>query len=117
MIKAIGLLQRKEGMTHEQFMQHWTEVHAPMAHKLKRVRRYVLNFIVGEPTRPDIPMLSEFGQIDGIAEVWYESRETYEAHKASPEGKEWHADGAKFIGRTKSFLIEEKVIIANREDK
>ena len=70
MIKTIGLLTRKDGWTHEQFMKHWVEVHAPMALKLERVRRYVLNVIISEPTRSDVPMLSGFGEIDGIAEVW-----------------------------------------------
>src|SRR5688572_4018969 len=98
MIKSIGLLRRKEGWTHEQFVKHWVEVHAPMAHELKRVRRYVLNLVVNEPTRSDVPSMMPLGNIDGIAEVWYDDMETYEAHKASPEGKEWLADAAKFIG-------------------
>jgi hypothetical protein len=31
MIKSISLLTRKAGMTHEQFMTHWVEIHAPLA--------------------------------------------------------------------------------------
>ena len=32
MIKTIGLLTRKDGWTHAQFMKHWVEIHAPLAH-------------------------------------------------------------------------------------
>lgn len=31
MIKTISLLTRKPGMTHEQFMTHRVEIHAPLA--------------------------------------------------------------------------------------
>ena len=27
MIKSLSLLVRKDGMTHEQFMKHWVEIH------------------------------------------------------------------------------------------
>ena len=36
MIKSISLLTRKPGMTHEQFIRHWGEIHAPLA-KLKNL--------------------------------------------------------------------------------
>ena len=55
MIKTVGLLTRKAGWTHQQFMKHWVEVHAPLAHGIPGLRRYVQNHIIGERTRPDIP--------------------------------------------------------------
>ena len=42
MIKSISLLTRKPGMTHEQFMTHWVETHAPLAHAVPGLRRYAL---------------------------------------------------------------------------
>jgi len=65
MIKTIGLLTRKDGWTHEQFMKHWVEVHAPLAHAVPGLRRYVQNHIRGERTRADIPATAV--EIDGIA--------------------------------------------------
>jgi uncharacterized protein (TIGR02118 family) len=41
MIKSISLLTRKLGLTHEQFMKHWFEIHAPLALKVPGIRRYV----------------------------------------------------------------------------
>ena len=35
MIKTIGLLTRKDGWSHEQFMKHWVEVHGPLAHAVR----------------------------------------------------------------------------------
>ena len=109
MIKTVGLLTRKKGLTHEDFVKHWLEVHAPLAHAVPGVRRYVQSHIVEERTRPDIP--STDVEIDGIAELWYDDRGAMERANASPEAKRLHADGALFIGRIKSFVVDEKVII------
>ena len=109
MIKSISLLTRKHGMTHEAFVKHWVEVHAPLAHAVPGLRRYVQSHIVEERTRPDIPTTDV--EIDGIAELWYDDPAAMAQAMASPEAKALHADGALFIGRIKSFTIEEKVII------
>ena len=73
MIKSLSLLTRKEGTTHEQFVRHWVEVHAPLAHAVPGLRRYVQSHIVEERTRPDIPATDV--AVDGIAELWYDDRE------------------------------------------
>jgi uncharacterized protein (TIGR02118 family) len=112
MIKSISLLTRKDGMTHEQFMKHWFEVHAPLAHAVPGVRRYVQSHIVTERKRPDIP--SHDVDVDGIAELWYDDADAMTRAHATPEAKALHADGALFIGRIKTFTVEEKVIVPRR---
>jgi uncharacterized protein (TIGR02118 family) len=57
MIKSLSLLTREDGLTREQFMKHWVEVHAPLAHRVPGLRRYVQSHIVEERTRPDIPTI------------------------------------------------------------
>ncbi len=109
MIKSISLLTRKDGLTHEQFVRHWVEIHAPLAHAVPELRRYVQSHIVEERRRPDIPALDV--EVDGIAELWYDDRESMARAMASPESKALHADGARFIGRIKSFTVEERVIV------
>jgi uncharacterized protein (TIGR02118 family) len=109
MIKSIGLLTRRDGLTHEEFVKHWFEIHAPLAHAVPGVRRYVQSHILEERTRPDIPTTDL--EIDGIAELWYDDRAAMERANASPEAKRLHADGAVFIGRIKSFVVEERVIL------
>ena len=110
MIKSVGLLTRKEGLSHQDFVKHWLDVHAPLAHAVPGVRRYVQSHIVEERTRPDIPTTDV--EIDGIAELWYDDRAAMDCANASPEAKRLHADGALFIGRIKSFVVGEKVIIS-----
>jgi len=109
MIKSISLLTRKDGMTHDQFMAHWVEIHAPLAHAVPGLRRYVQSHIVEERTRPDIPATPV--DIDGIAELWYDDRDAMARALASPEARVLHADGALFIGRIKTFTVEEHAVI------
>jgi uncharacterized protein (TIGR02118 family) len=108
-IKSISLLTRKAGMTHAQFVEHWVEVHAPLALSVPGLRRYVQSHIVEERMRPDIPATDV--DVDGIAELWYDDREVMARAHASPQAKALVADGALFIGRIKTYTIEEKVIV------
>jgi uncharacterized protein (TIGR02118 family) len=108
-IKSISLLTRRDGWTHEQFVRHWVDIHAPLAHAVPGLRRYVQSHIVAERTRPDIP--STDVEIDGIAELWYDDRESMAAALATPAARALHADGALFIGRIKTYTVEEKQII------
>lgn len=109
MIKTIGLLTRKDGWTHAQFMKHWVEVHAPLAHAVPGLRRYVQNHILGERTRADVPASAV--EIDGVAELWFDDQAALEAASRTPEMKALQADGALFIGPIKSYVVEEKFII------
>ena len=70
MIKSVSLLTRRAGLSHEEFVKHWLEVHASLAHAVPGLRRYVQSHIVGERTRPDIPTTDV--EVDGIAETWYD---------------------------------------------
>jgi uncharacterized protein (TIGR02118 family) len=109
MIKSLSLLTRKRHLSHEEFMRHWVEIHAPLAHAVPGLRRYVQNHIVDERRRTDIPTTEV--AVDGVAELWFDDLQAMQRANASPEAKRLHDDGALFIGGIKSFIIEEKVII------
>ncbi len=109
MIKTVGLLTRKKDWTHERFMKHWVEVHAPLARAVPGLRRYVQNHIRDERRRADIEMTKV--EIDGIAELWFDDQAAFERASRTPEMKALHADGALFIGGIKSYIVEEKLIV------
>ena len=111
MVKTIGLLTRKDAWTHEQFMKHWVEIHAPLALAVPGLRRYVQNHIEG---RAHAARHTETTvEIDGIAELWFDDQAALEAAARTPEMKALHADCAKFIGRIKSYVVEEKFIVGS----
>ena len=109
MIKVVSLLTRKDGISHEAFVRHWFEVHAPLAHAVPGIRRYVQSHIVGTRTRPDVAETEVV--VDGSAELWYDDPAALEAAGRTPEMKRLTDDGALFIGRIKTFVVEERVVI------
>jgi hypothetical protein len=50
-------------------------------------------------------------EVDGIAERWYKDPAAMKRANASADAKASPADGTLFIGRIKSFITEEKVVI------
>jgi len=112
MIKLHSLLTRKAGITHDEFVRHWLEIHAPLAHVVPGIRRYVQSHIAGTRSRSDIPDTDV--EVDGIAELWYDDLEASQRAAATPEMQRLTDDGALFIGRIKTYVIEEKTIIPRR---
>ena len=109
MIRRVSILTRKSELTHEEFVHHWENVHGPLALKVPGIRRYVQSHIVDEHFRSDLT--SQEDQIDGIAELWYDSLEALRESSETPEAKALYADGAKIIGKIRTFIIKEKEII------
>ena len=109
-IKRASLLQRKPGLSHEEFVKHWVEVHAPMARACPGIGRYALTIVKSASTRKDVAPYEI--QVDGIAELWFKSQADFDAYATSPATKRLRDDGATFIGREIDFVTEEKVIIS-----
>ncbi|MDY6764657.1 MAG: EthD family reductase, partial [Halobacteria archaeon] len=60
--KHSAFLVRKDGMTHDEFMDHWANRHVPIAREIPGVVRYAR--VV--PTDP------ENAEFDGVAELYFE---------------------------------------------
>jgi uncharacterized protein (TIGR02118 family) len=110
MIKRASLLARKPGLSHEEFVKHWAEVHAPLARACPGISRYTLTIIRSASTRKDVLPIEV--RVDGIAELWFKDQAAFDAYQASPATKRLRDDGATFIGREIDFVAEEKVIIS-----
>ena len=109
-IKRASLLQRKPGISHEEFVKHWLEIHAPMARACPGIGRYALTIVKSASTRKDVAPYEI--QVDGIAELWFKSQADFDAYSTSPATRRLRDDGATFIGREIDFITEEKVIIS-----
>ena len=109
MIKRISLLSRRPELSHEEFARHWLDVHGPLARHVPGIRRYVQSHIQSESVRADIAATEV--EIDGIAELWYDSLEAMERSSATPEARTLYADGALFIGKIKTYVVDEKAIV------
>jgi uncharacterized protein (TIGR02118 family) len=109
MLKVVSVIKRKEGLSQADFLRAWSEVHAPMAHHVPGVRGFILNEIVRELSREDVPDME--GRIDGIAEAWFDDLEAMRKSHATPQAKEWFADGPVSIGEMRTSVLDEMTII------
>jgi uncharacterized protein (TIGR02118 family) len=110
LIKRASLLQRREGISHEEFVKHWVEIHAPMARACPGIGRYVLTIVKSASTRKDVAPYEI--QVDGIAELWFKTQADFDAYSVSPATKRLRDDGSTFIGREIDFVTEERIIIS-----
>jgi uncharacterized protein (TIGR02118 family) len=110
MIKRASLLARKPEISHEEFVKHWVEIHAPMARACPGISRYTLTIVNSFSTRKDVTAFEI--QVDGIAELWFKDQTAFDLYQNSPATKRLRDDGATFIGREIDFETEEKVVIS-----
>ncbi len=98
--KRIGLLRKRPDLTHDQFVTHWTTVHADMAKRLPKLRRYVINLV----DRDKYPQLDA----DGFSELWFDSVADHDAAFACPLGVELLADLKNFAQGVNAVIVEER---------
>ncbi|MDQ6854319.1 MAG: EthD domain-containing protein [Actinomycetota bacterium] len=80
-VSRISFVRRAPHLSREEFADHWTNVHAPLARKHHPVlARYVQNVVV-EKLTPDAP------EVDGIAELGFRTmRDVHHRNYDSPAG-------------------------------
>lgn len=100
MFKAIILLTRPEGTTREQFCAWWLGPHAELARGLPGLRRLVFNVVE-----------SEGATVDGVSELWFDSRESFEAAYASEHGQRVAADSLARVGRRERLFVDERPLV------
>jgi len=62
MYRHIALLVRQDELSHEEFVDHWQNVHTPIAREIEGVTRY----------QQVLPADPEHAEFDGIAELFFE---------------------------------------------
>lgn len=99
MFKAMIMLTRRADMTHEQFAHWWLAEHAPLARQLPGVREIRFNEVL------------EGDGIDGVAELWFESREAFEAAYATAIGQSVAEDSLAHVSaRVRLFVNENQIL-------
>jgi uncharacterized protein (TIGR02118 family) len=96
MMKVIVVLQRKEGMSRDEFRHYWRDVHGAIGARMPGVRKYVQN----HATNDGAPF-------DGIAEMWFDSPEGMQAAFTSEAAQEAARDTANFLSSQQVIMIDE----------
>lgn len=75
MVKFVGCLRRKPGMTAAEFHHHWQNIHGPLVKSVpeffRHVRRYVQGHTISDPAPGFPPPTSP--PFDGVAEIWFDN--------------------------------------------
>jgi len=122
MIKLVFCLRRLPGLPPSDFHRYWRETHAPLVRRhaaALRIRRYVQVHTLGDVLNDALRETRGGPEAyDGVAELWWDSRDDLAAAIATPEGQQAGAallaDEQRFIDLTRSplWIAEEHSIIA-----
>jgi uncharacterized protein (TIGR02118 family) len=122
MVKVVFCLRRQAHLTHEEFAKYWSEVHAPLVRRHQKVLRIVkyvqLHSDLGAMTEKLRAFRGSPEAYDGVAEIWYESREALETLGRDPDARaasrELLDDERRFVDLQRSpiFMGDERAVIA-----
>ena len=102
MLKLVGVVHKRAGMSTEEFRQYWLETHAPIVAKIPGLRKYTLVYANAGLDGTPPPF-------DGLAEMWFDDEASLEMAMASPEVGAAMADN-------KNLLDEDRLQILVAED-
>jgi uncharacterized protein (TIGR02118 family) len=75
MVKLLSLVRRRAELSPDEFAEIWLRDYAPVASRLPKLRRYVVNVVTPA---------SEEHEYDGFAELWFDSETDAQAAFAEP---------------------------------
>lgn len=104
MFKIMIQLTRREDMSREEFLQWWLEEHAPKARTLPGVRRITFNVV-----DPEAGV-----DADGIAELWFDSEQDFQAAYATEVGSAVAADSMAHVAARIRVPVTEHQIVTDR---
>jgi uncharacterized protein (TIGR02118 family) len=122
-VKLIFVARRRPELSPEEFQEYWANNHAALVRELQDVTR--IQKYVQSPTL-DTPANAGFSEArgipveappDGVAEVWWDSIEDFNAGFSGAEGEEAGRrlieDEAKFcdFATSRAFITEQRPII------
>ncbi|GKY86584.1 EthD domain-containing protein [Sinisalibacter aestuarii] len=105
-ISRFGFLEKKSGLSAEEFDKHWKNVHGPLASRLPRLTGYIQNTVVDKSHFETILPSGELN-LDGIAELQFRSIEDMNA--AIFDSQE-----AQDVYRDVDFVDDVKVVVCEK---
>ena len=108
MIKIVACINRRPGMSVEDFQDYWLHKHPAVVTKLPGLRRYVQSHVRPSGYRGGRSLVH-----DGIAELWFDDLDTVKAANGTPVVDAILADEATFIdpGPRVTLVCDEHVVV------
>lgn len=108
MFKAVILLSRGTEQSPDDFRQWWIEEHAPLARQLPLLRRLTFNLV--DPALQDPG--ADLPPYDGVSELWFDSREDFDAAYQSEIGKKVASDSLQHVSGRLRLLVTEYQLVS-----
>lgn len=103
MVKLIAFLKRRPDITFEEFAEHWSKVHGPLAiEHLPGIKKYVQN--------PAFRHKGREWQYDGVAEVWFDSMADLKRSFESPARAVVTEDEKAFLDKFDWMIATENTV-------
>jgi uncharacterized protein (TIGR02118 family) len=100
MYKLIGLLKRPDGMSLEEFHHWWLNEHALLVKRFPGLKKYAINLAASADQR-----------YDGMAEVWFESKEDFDKIFSTAEGQTARQSAASHSSEIAILFTQEHLIV------
>ena len=101
--KAVILLTRGTNQSPEDFRRWWLDHHAPLARQLPGLRGLTFNLVA-----PGLNGADDLAY-DGVSELWFDSREAFDAAYATDLGKKVASDSLQHVSGRLRLFVEEHV--------
>jgi uncharacterized protein (TIGR02118 family) len=103
MVKLLAIASRHPGLSHEEFFDHWFNVHGPLGAKVPGLRRYVQNHGIVE-AHAVLRGLREVTH-DGWSELWFDDLDSLRRAMATPEWQAMREDGERLFAQPMGIAI------------
>ena len=105
MLKVVFFLHRRPELSPEEFVAYSKTTHIPLVARVPGLIRYVVNHSLANPMGAE-------AACDAVAELWFESMESFQAALTTEEGKAALADQPNYLDmtRTHMLIVDEQVV-------
>lgn len=110
-IKRMSILQRRDGLSPEDFRREWLEVHAPMVARFPAIAGYRQNVVTACGPAPGIDADADGGAPDGIVEMWFHTQQDLVAAFQSPAAEVSQRHALGFLQSITTFLVDVHEIV------
>lgn len=115
MIRLITMLKRKAGLTHQEFLDHWINVHGPLIAN-GSAAQYVMRYEQHPTSWPPEGSAKPEPEWDGVTIQVFESVRSFWAHTAEADFVAIQEDIERFLdtSRLEWTLVEEPTLVIDR---
>lgn len=105
LIKRVSFLGRADGITSEQFVKEWWNVHDRLVQTVPGCVGYNQDLVI-DRIDGGVSVPYEELPVEGVVEMWFETKEAFDEYYASPEFARASAHSSEFIGAINTYLTE-----------